>query len=87
MASLRLALIGYGLRDARSTGGCSRARWGRLMRGDDVESVPSEPGRWNHFYPAVERALRLGEPPPVGGGDAVAALEVLDALRSSKSAI
>jgi predicted dehydrogenase len=60
-------------------------RWGRLLRGEEAEAeaVPSEPGRWRDFYPAVERALRTGAPPPVPVGDAVAALEVLDAVRRS----
>jgi scyllo-inositol 2-dehydrogenase (NADP+) len=59
------------------------ARWGRLVRGESEETVRSEPGRWRDFYPAVERALRTGAPPPVMGGDAVRALEVLDAARRS----
>jgi scyllo-inositol 2-dehydrogenase (NADP+) len=59
------------------------ARWGRLVRGDEAEAetVPSEPGRWRDFYPAVEHALRTGELPPVRGSEAVAVLEVLDAAR------
>ncbi len=58
-----------------------RERWGRLVCGDESEAAPSQPGGWRDFYPAVERALRTGEPPPVRGSDAVAALEVLDAVR------
>ncbi|HEX4580008.1 MAG TPA: Gfo/Idh/MocA family oxidoreductase, partial [Candidatus Dormibacteraeota bacterium] len=58
-----------------------RERWGRLVRGEESEPVPSRPGRWRDFYPAVVRALRAGEPPPVRGIDALAALEVLDAVR------
>jgi scyllo-inositol 2-dehydrogenase (NADP+) len=56
-------------------------RWGHLVRGDESETVPSQPGRWRDFYPAVERAIRTGEPPPVAASDAVAALEVLDTAR------
>ncbi|MEO6858360.1 MAG: gfo/Idh/MocA family oxidoreductase, partial [Solirubrobacteraceae bacterium] len=56
-------------------------RWGRLVRGDESTTVASRPGRWRDFYPAVERAVRTGEPPPVAAGDALAALEVLDAAR------
>jgi scyllo-inositol 2-dehydrogenase (NADP+) len=56
-------------------------RWGHLVRGDESETVPSQPGRWRDFYPAVERAIRTGEPPPVAASDAVAVLEVLDTAR------
>jgi scyllo-inositol 2-dehydrogenase (NADP+) len=58
-----------------------RERWGHLVRGEAAEVVPTEPGRWNGFYADVERAVRTGAPPPVRGSDAVAALEVLDAVR------
>jgi predicted dehydrogenase len=61
-------------------------RWGRLVRGDESETVPSQPGRWRDFYPAVERAIRTGEPPPVAAGDALAALDVLDAARRGQVA-
>lgn len=60
-----------------------RERWGRLVRGEESEAVPSQPGRWRDFYPAVERAMRRGEAPPVRGSDAVAALEVLDAANGN----
>lgn len=56
-------------------------RWGRLVRGHESQTVPSQPGRWRDFYPAVERAIRTGAPPPVAAGDALAALEVLDTAR------
>jgi scyllo-inositol 2-dehydrogenase (NADP+) len=57
------------------------ARWGRLLRGDEEEAVPSEPGAWPEFYAGVERALRSGEPPPVDPRDAVEALEVIELAR------
>jgi scyllo-inositol 2-dehydrogenase (NADP+) len=60
-------------------------RWGRLVRGEASETVQSQPGRWRDFYPAVERALRTGAPPPVRGIDALSALDVLDAARSGPS--
>jgi scyllo-inositol 2-dehydrogenase (NADP+) len=56
-------------------------RWGRLVRGEQSEKVPSEPGAWPSFYIALERAMREGGPPPVDPSDAVATLEVLDAAR------
>jgi predicted dehydrogenase len=58
-------------------------RWGRLVRGDAAQAVPSEPGDWPAFYAGLERALRIGGPPPVDPADAVAGLEVLDAARRS----
>ncbi|HEY7927784.1 MAG TPA: Gfo/Idh/MocA family oxidoreductase [Candidatus Dormibacteraeota bacterium] len=61
-------------------------RWGRLVRGEESQTVPSQPGRWRDFYPAVEQAIRTGEAPPVRASDALAALEVLDAARISPSA-
>ena len=57
-------------------------RWGWLVRGDDTRTVPTDPGRWRDFYPQVVRALRSGDPAPVLGVDAVATLEVLDAVRA-----
>jgi predicted dehydrogenase len=60
-----------------------RERWGRLVRGDEQEAVPSEPGAWPEFYAAVERWLRDGGPPPVDPEDAVRTLEVIEAARRS----
>jgi scyllo-inositol 2-dehydrogenase (NADP+) len=64
----------------------ARERWGRLVRGEESEAVPSEAGAWPRFYVAVERALREGGPPPVDPADAVATLEVLEAARRSAAA-
>ncbi len=58
-------------------------KWGRLVRGDEQEPVPSARGSWSVFYDQVVRALRDGEPPPVSAADALATLEVLDAVRRS----
>jgi scyllo-inositol 2-dehydrogenase (NADP+) len=59
------------------------SRWGRLIRGDESEPVPSERGAWPRFYSELEVALREGGPPPVDPADAVATLEVLEAARRS----
>jgi predicted dehydrogenase len=56
-------------------------RWGLLVRGEESDPVPSEPGAWPAFYAQFERALRLGGPPPVDPADAIAVLEVIDAAR------
>ncbi len=63
-----------------------RARWGRLLRGDeDSVEVEPETGRWLSFYSALRSALRADAPPPVTGEEAVAGLDVLDAARESAS--
>jgi predicted dehydrogenase len=61
-------------------------RWGRLVRGDELEPVPSEPGAWPAFYAGVERWLRSGGDPPVDPWDAVRVLEVIEAARRSAAA-
>ena len=58
-------------------------RWGLLGAGDRVERVRTEPGAYQRFYEGVAAALREGAPPPVDPEDAVSALEVLDAARTS----
>jgi len=58
-------------------------RWGRLLRGDAGEPVPSERGAWDLFYPAFAAAVRGERPVPVDPWDAVATAAVLDAARVS----
>ncbi len=58
-------------------------RWGRLVRGDASEPVPTIPGRWQEFYAGILRMLRDGAQPPVGANDAVRGLEIIDAARES----
>ena len=58
-------------------------RWGTLRRGDRSESVESERGRWDLFYPAFADAVRGVGPVPVDPWDAVASLEVMEAARLS----
>jgi predicted dehydrogenase len=58
-------------------------RWGRVYRGDDAETVPTLPGRWDTFYPAFAAAVRGLGPVPVDPSDAVATATVLDAARRS----
>jgi scyllo-inositol 2-dehydrogenase (NADP+) len=57
-------------------------RWGRLIRGDDAEPVPAEPGGWPRFYAGVADALAESGPMPVDPRDAVAVLEILDHARA-----
>ncbi|WP_369139835.1 Gfo/Idh/MocA family protein [Modestobacter versicolor] len=58
-------------------------RYGRVQRGDAAETVPTVPGAWDTFYPAVAAAVRGTGPVPVDPADAVASLTVLDAARRS----
>jgi scyllo-inositol 2-dehydrogenase (NADP+) len=58
-------------------------RWGRLVAGEESSPVPTLPGGYADFYPAVVRALRSGDPPPVDPEDALAVLRVLEAARRS----
>jgi scyllo-inositol 2-dehydrogenase (NADP+) len=58
-------------------------RWGRLVRGDEQEPVPSERGAWDQFYPAVAAAVRGEGSPPVDPQHAVDVLRVLEAARTS----
>jgi predicted dehydrogenase len=59
------------------------SRWGRLVRGEDAEAVPTERGDYPRFYADVARALLDASPPPVAAADAVATLEILEAARES----
>jgi predicted dehydrogenase len=61
-------------------------RWGRVHRGDDGETVPTEKGAWGTFYPAFARAVRGLGPVPVDPRDAIASMTVLDAARRSATA-
>jgi predicted dehydrogenase len=59
------------------------SRWGRVHRGDTSETVPSDRGAWDSFYPAFAAAVRGNGPVPVDPWDAVATATVLDAARES----
>jgi predicted dehydrogenase len=58
-------------------------RWGRVYRGGPGETVPTENGAWDTFYPAFARAVRGLGPVPVDPRDAIASATVLDAARRS----
>ena len=58
-------------------------RWGRLYRGRTGAVVPAERGRWDTYYPAFAAAVRGDAPVPVDPWDAVRALEILGAARTS----
>ena len=53
---------------------------GVVGAGEDVrESVETEPSRYVAFYEELERAIRLGSPPPVPLGPGVEVLRVIEA--------
>jgi predicted dehydrogenase len=58
-------------------------RWGRVYRGGAGETVPTENGAWDSFYPSFARAVRGHGPLPVDPRDAIASATVLDAARRS----
>lgn len=58
-------------------------RWGRLVRGDVSEPMPSERGAWPRFYHELATALGEGRPPPVDPLDAVRVLDVLERVQAS----
>jgi predicted dehydrogenase len=64
-------------------GSVPEARWGRIYRDGVGEPVPTEHGSWNSFYAGFASAVRGQAAVPVNPWDAVAALEVLGAARTS----
>ncbi|MFE1983644.1 Gfo/Idh/MocA family oxidoreductase [Streptomyces mirabilis] len=67
----------------RQLGYRTRRPLGQVRRGDAVEPIASNRGRWDLFYTAFAAAVRGKGPVPVDPWDAVATATVLDAARSS----
>jgi predicted dehydrogenase len=59
--------------------------WGRAGAGNELRTVPTEPGAYPEFYRRLLAALRDGAPPPVEPEDALSGLEILEAARRSAS--
>jgi predicted dehydrogenase len=57
--------------------------WGRIERGAQTVTVPTERGRWDTYYPAFAAAMRGDGPVPVEPREVLVALELLDAVRLS----
>jgi scyllo-inositol 2-dehydrogenase (NADP+) len=57
----------------------------RLIAGERSVPLTGPPGDWPAFYALFRDAVRSGGPPPVDPRDALAALRVLDAARTSAS--
>jgi predicted dehydrogenase len=67
----------------RTWGRVDEGKWGAIYRAGVAEVVPTEKGAWSDFYSGWARAVRGEGLPPVDPWDTVAALEVLDAARTS----
>lgn len=59
--------------------------YGRLTTAEGTETVQSQRGRWDMFYPAAAAAVRGTGPVPVPATDALATAKVLDAARLSSA--
>ena len=57
-----------------------REQWGTLGAGSEIHLEPTDHGAYPAFYAGVERAIRGAAPPPVRVADAVAYLEVIEAV-------
>jgi len=58
-------------------------RWGVIGEDGATRPAATEAGCYPRFYAAVAEAVHAGAPPPVDPADAVAALEIIEAARSS----
>ena len=68
---------------AQRWGAEPESAWGTVITGDTQVAVPSLPGAWDTYYPAVAEAVRGEGPPPVTGAEAVVLAAVIDACRKS----
>jgi scyllo-inositol 2-dehydrogenase (NADP+) len=60
-----------------------QAHYGKVGAQGAFETYPTLPGRYTDYYAAIGAALREQGPMPVDPGEAVAALEVIEAARRS----
>ena len=77
------ALRAGGIPGSRDWGAEPREMWGTLGIPNDTHPVPTEHGAYQAFYAAVESAIRTGAPAPVRVDDAVAYLQIIDAVKLS----
>jgi predicted dehydrogenase len=77
------AALREGHRPGPGWGAEPESAWGTLGAGDTARPLPTLPGDYPAYYPAIARALRDGSAPPVTAEEAAAALDVLEAARRS----
>jgi scyllo-inositol 2-dehydrogenase (NADP+) len=77
------ALRAGGIPGGAEWGAEPRELWGSVGAGGDVRLQPTEHGAYPAFYAGVERAIRGEASPPVLVADAVAYLEVIEAVHRS----
>jgi scyllo-inositol 2-dehydrogenase (NADP+) len=65
------------------TGNEPRDMWGRIHRGEQVESVETIPGDWSAFYRLLVAHLTDRGPIPVAPNEVLEVMTVLDAARES----
>jgi predicted dehydrogenase len=69
--------------DGEAWGSEPASRRSEIRRGEVVQAVPLQRGRWDLFYPSFAAAVRGKSPVPVDPHDAIATADVLDAARRS----
>jgi scyllo-inositol 2-dehydrogenase (NADP+) len=81
------AALGQGA-DPRAPGWSSEppSAWGSLAGEQASRIVPTAPGAYDSFYPRVRDAIVRGAPSPVMVEEAIAALEVIEAIFASDAA-
>jgi scyllo-inositol 2-dehydrogenase (NADP+) len=77
------ALRAGGIPSGAEWGAEPRELWGTVGAGRDLRVQPTEHGAYPAFYSGVERAIRGEGAPPVHVADAVAYLEVIEAVHRS----
>ena len=76
-------VAGHSPADSPNWGTEPEERWGHVHRAGQRETLVSERGAWDLFYPGFARAVRGEGPMPVDPRDAISTAEVLDAARAA----
>ncbi len=76
-------VAGHSPADYPNWGAEPEERWGHLHRAGQRETLVSQRGAWDLFYPGFARAVRGDGPLPVDPWDAISTAEVLDAARTA----
>ena len=76
-------VAGHSSADSPNWGTEPEERWGHVHRAGQRDTLVSERGAWDLFYPGFARAVRGEGPMPVDPRDAISTAEVLDAARAA----